>query len=109
MKASIVVLGFVFVASGAFAQERVQKKSNYPYWTISKDIQRAQYKDIVRESATITTGDVSMFGSKGINKINARPSRKELVSMKGMPSHVISKGVARMQYEKTNRGASSLH
>lgn len=103
MKKIIALLCLFFVAAGAYAQDGQNKKSNYPYWTISKDVQRMQYSNVEFVPATIETGNSVVHVSKGIALTSvSRSSRATgVVKMTGMPASVISKGVARMQYERS--------
>lgn len=96
-----LVAGFSFAA---VAQENAAKSETYPYHTISKDVQRLQFRNVEFTPARITTGDLLTVSSKGVSRISASRSAAtpSNVQLKGMPSHVISKGVARMQYEKNN-------
>ena len=103
MKKIIAFLFLCFVAAGTFAQDNPVRKSNYPYWTISKDVQRMQYSNVEYTPATIVTGNSTTHLSKGISLASVRRSSEATgtIKMTGMPSSVISKGVARMQYEKS--------
>jgi hypothetical protein len=103
-KLGLVIVLLAIIALHGNAQDQ-SKSDSYPYWTISKDVQRMQYKDIKFVPAKITTGDLASNVSKGIQQVIARrsPQRTGDVTMTGYPSWTISKGVARMQYEKSNR------
>jgi hypothetical protein len=102
MKKIIMILCCTFASAFVFAQADEGKKSNYPYWTISKDVQRLQFRDIEFQPINITTGTQIIPVSKGVSFMhtNRNPQRAVVVKMTGMPSSVISKGVARMQYER---------
>jgi hypothetical protein len=99
-----LVLGLC-LATGISIASFGQQKNSHPYRAISKDVQRLQIKSEWYEPARITTGDVTAISSKGVHQINARRSARHTgsVQMNGTPSWVISKGVARMQYEKNNK------
>src|SRR4051812_46199918 len=103
MKRTVILLSLVVAGCVAYGQQEPQK-SNYPYWTISKDVQRYQYRNVQFQPAVINTADVAGMSSKGVSQIlKKRNTATGSVLLTGMPSHVISKGVARMQYEKTNK------
>lgn len=92
-----VMMGASIVSFGQQANDR-----QYP--AISKDVQRLQIKDEWYKPARITTGDVTAVSSKGVNRISKKAeTRTTSVRTGGTPSWVISKGVARKQYEKNNR------
>jgi hypothetical protein len=100
-----VIAGFCIVAGftlPALSQDGNVKKETYPVHIISKEVQRLQFRDTEYTPAQVTTGDVAFVSSKGVNQLNAKRSVKTYAAVKrdGMPSWVISKGVARMQYEK---------
>ncbi|HEY9044999.1 MAG TPA: hypothetical protein VIN08_03855 [Ohtaekwangia sp.] len=84
------------------AQDVKTKSDSYPYWTISKDVQRMQYRNVKYIPARITTGDLALNVSKGVQRLNRKPQPAGTVTMPGYPSWIISKGAARMQYEKSN-------
>lgn len=91
----------VLFSAAAFAQS----SESFPYHTISKGVQKLQFKDAVYTPATITTGDVTAVTSKGVAKFNVKDAStsKVRVAKTGIPSSAIQKGVARMQYEKSLR------
>ncbi len=100
-----IIAGICFVAGFSFAataQDGASKSERYPHHIISKDVQRLQFRNAEYKPARITTGDLNAVSSKGIARVVAKSSSHTYtnVQMKGMPSHVISKGVARMQYER---------
>lgn len=94
------LFGLMIASTFTFAQAREGKTSNYPYWTVSKEVQRFQHRDEVFQPATIRVGNV--VSSKGVSQVasHRQQAGRVAVVMNGTPSHVISKGVARMQYEK---------
>jgi hypothetical protein len=104
MKKLIMVLAFAVSASiTAWGQTPAsEKKTTYPYWTISKDVQRMQFRGYQLQMPVISTTNM-VFSSKGIHSFSAKPQSTGTVQMTGMPSYVISKGVARMQYERNNK------
>jgi len=78
-----------------------QTKDNYPYWTISKDVQRIQYKNVELLPAKITTGNTAWNISKGVAQATAsKDANVGKVTTSGYPTWTISKGVARMNAEK---------
>jgi hypothetical protein len=99
-----LVLGLCVVA-GVSTVSFGQQNDGHTYRIISKDVQRLQIKNEWYEPARVTTGDVAAVGGKGVNQLNAKRSdqRSGTVKTGGTPSWVISKGVARMQYEKSNK------
>jgi len=98
-----IIAGLCLIAGvslNGFAQED-KTTTNYPYHLISKEVQRLQFKKYVFVPARISTGDIATLSSKGIHQINAKRTQQTgTVTMGGTPSWVISKGVARMQYER---------
>ena len=95
-----VFAGFVTVVTNA---QDTPKKNRYPYWTISKDVQRIQFKNSVYVPATISTGG-NVPASKGVQQLRAShsPKRTGIVSTNGYPSWTISKGAARFQAQKNS-------
>ena len=102
-KLSFVVLLAAFAAISANAQETTQRSDNYPYWTISKGVQRLAYKDVNFLPAKITTGNGAWAVSKGVARLTAEqaPASGARVAMSGYPAWTISKGVARQQYQRS--------
>lgn len=103
-KISIILLLAAALPFGVNAQTK-ERTDSYPYWTISKDVQRMQYKDVVFVPAKITTGDLAQNVSKGVHQLSANRDTNVTgkVAMTGYPAWTISKGVARMQFEKGNK------
>jgi hypothetical protein len=101
MKKVMIMVLFAFGVTGAIAQTT---PSQNPDWTISKGVQRMQYKDVKYIPVRIEAGDVALVSSKGIHQQVAQQNVKRgRVGMTGYPSWTISKGAARMRYEKENR------
>ena len=97
-----LVLGFCVVTGASMVSFGQANDRQHP--TISKDVQRLQIKDEWYKAALITTGDVAAVSSKDVHRISKKDkARTPSVRTGGTPSWVISKGVARMQYEKNNR------
>lgn len=102
-KLSIIFLLSGLVAFTAQAQEN-KSQDNYPYWTISKDVQRIQFNNVTFLPAKITTGNAGWVTSKGVHRAAATSEvASGTVAKSGYPSWVISKGVARQQFEKNNK------
>jgi len=108
MKTTLAIITFALAGLNAFAQEssnqdNVKRQTKDPYWMISKDVQKLQFADAEYVDKSVTTGYLPV--SKGVQLITRRSSLENtgVVNMSGVPSHVISKGVARMQVERNNR------
>lgn len=99
-----LVLGLCLV-TGANLVSFGQQANDRQYPAISKDVQRLQIKDDWYKPARITTGDVAAVSSKGVHQISTKDQTPGTTAVRtgGMPSWVISKGAARMQYEKNNK------
>lgn len=96
MKTTLAVC-FMLLTSAAIAQS----ERSIPANLISKGVHRLQLKESFFVPARVVTGDV-LRSTKSVNYVSLWNSREVYgtVKMTGTPSHVISKGVARMQYEK---------
>lgn len=106
MKTLLVVLMLTgFGPIIAKAQQAEAKKNSSPHWTITKDVQRIQLRNPVFVPANVTTGNTGLTVSKGVQQAQVKRSFEPTgkVAMTGTPSWVISKGVARMQYERNNK------
>jgi len=90
---ALAVLGIVAV------QAQDGKKDNYPVWSISKGVQQLQFKNVTFLPAKVTTTNHILGVSKGAQSINQQEEVKGKVDMTGTPAWIISKGVARFQYE----------
>ena len=103
MKAStITVIIIFFLGFGAMAQSS-REKSNYPYHTISKAVQKIQFKNVEHVPAKITMVSPVTTQIKGTAQIltkNEVAVNRKLVRV-GYPAWTISKGVARRQFEKS--------
>ncbi|HEY9006600.1 hypothetical protein [Ohtaekwangia sp.] len=104
MKRLGLVIILIAVVTLVNAQDVKTKSESYPYWTISKDVQRLPYRNVKYIPAKISTGDLALNVSKGVQRLNAQraPRQTGYITMPGYPAWIISKGVARMQYEKSN-------
>jgi hypothetical protein len=100
MKKNIFTVAVLtLLGTGLYAQE------TFPIHTISKDVQKIQFRGAAYKPSTMTTGNLENVASKGVAKIQRRqqPENPVIIIKGGTPSHVISKGVARMQYERENK------
>jgi hypothetical protein len=103
MKLTIKLLAFfILVPVFMAAAQTTEKKDSYPYWTISKDVQRMQYKNTLHTPVKIALGDVRASVTKSIHR-NNEPVRQGTVIRTGYPTWTISKGVARQQAERNSR------
>lgn len=103
-KISIILFFSAALPFTAMAQS-TERTDSYPYWTISKDVQRMQYRNVAFVPAKITTGDAAWSISKGVQQLSTKGDQTLTgqVRMTGYPSWIISKGVARMNYEKSKK------
>ena len=82
-------------------QAQEVKGDSWPYWAVSKDVQRARFKDVRFEPVQIRTGSADWAISKGVHRIQPAPaSPAGRVAMGGYPTWTISKGAARQQAER---------
>jgi hypothetical protein len=90
------------LASAAFVANAQQKDANdnYPYWTISKAVQRVQYQDVVHTPATVTVTDVATTVSKDVKRSESFGSSTVVVTGKRPSSSL--KGVAAMRASKNS-------
>lgn len=102
MKKIGLILLLAGVATLTYGQDTPVRKDNYPYWAISKGVQKMQFKDVTFAPAKVSVGDVAVTSSKGVNRIQAASTtdRTAVVRTTGYPTWTISKGVARMQAER---------
>ncbi len=107
MKTTIAIITLMFAGLNAFGQDNPnqgnRKKTNFPYWIISKDVQKIQFSNAEYVDTPAMTGFKPV--SKGVVLISQarRDETPTVVKMTGVPSSVISKGVARMQMERNNQ------
>ena len=96
MKKLMLVLGFAGFTSLLFAQDEV-KKDNYPYHTLTKKVQKRQYRNVEYTPAEIIVGEPSHVVGKSVHKRAdaTADGRQATVALTGYPKWVISKGVAR--------------
>jgi len=97
-KITLVLLGMTFFALAANAQSKNAKGPIY----ISKDVQRIQYQEPVHP-VKVVTGDVAWYSSKGVATVSSRAMTEpgKRVVVRQTPAWTISKGVARMQVERS--------
>ena len=97
-----LLLGLCLVTGAGIVSFGQANDRQYP--AISKEVQRLQIKDDWYKPARITTGDVAAVSSKAVHQVSTRDQSQSTTTVRtgGTPSWVISKGVARKQYEKTN-------
>lgn len=98
MKTAAFILAF-FLVTAVSAQAQETRKDNWPYWTLSKGVQKIQHRNVTFAQPNIKTGNGDWAISKGVAKMNAQKSDKPVgtVVLGGYPTWTISKGVARMQ------------
>ena len=90
-----------FLGFNAMAQN-TNKKTNYPYHTISKEVAKLPFKNIEHVPAKITLVSPAVTQSKGLVKNFVKEeSETRTVTRVGYPAWTISKAVARRQYEKS--------
>jgi hypothetical protein len=100
MKTLMIVAGLMLTCFTMNAQDTAIKNT-YPVWTISKDVQKIQFRNTENVAAIAVTGSNSMTVSKGVH--TARQPESTVtgrVKKTGTPAWVVSKGVARMQMGK---------
>jgi hypothetical protein len=78
-------------------QAQEVKTDSYPYWAVSKDVQRTRFKDVRLVPMQIRTGNADWAISKGVQR--AQPAPTGRVARTGYPTWTISKGAARRQAE----------
>ncbi len=95
---------FLIVAAPFFLRAQ-ESASNFPYWTISKDVQRLAYRTTFYAPLTIEVTDVSAFVSKNIHRKRRVTTGK--VELPGYPTWTISKPVARQAAERSTKKRTS--
>ena len=96
-----VVLILSLVAAPFFLRAQDSATSNFPHWTISKEVQRQAYRDVATVPVTLTITDVSATVSKNIHRTEATPGKP--AKRTGYPSWTISKPAARQSFERGNK------
>jgi len=94
MKKIVLALGLFGFATVLFAQQ-APVKDNYPYHTLSKEVQKIQYKDVEYTPAEIKAGDPALTSGKAVQQRTEVKDRNVAVVTKGYPTWTISKGIAR--------------
>ena len=99
MKRVLILPLLALCSLTAFAQS----ENTNPAW-ISKDVQKIQYRNSPIASSVVTTAARPLV-SKGVAVIANRQTSAATsrVAMTGTPASVISKPVAKQQYEKAGR------
>lgn len=104
MKKILMITGLFTII--AFAANAQRSTSSYPHWTIGNELQKMQFRNVTFVPSVIVTNR-GPLAAKGIAEFQSRPTKRikptKVTMNGGTPSWVISKGVARMQYEKTNK------
>lgn len=98
MKAFLIVSGLLLCAGGSLAQSG-ELVNTVPVWTISKQVQHLQFRDYTYKSSRVFTGGYVM-PSKDIAAHHNALTPIKRVRTTGTPPHVVSKGVARLQYKR---------
>jgi hypothetical protein len=99
MKRFMMVCVLVSAAAVANAQQK-PANDNYPYWTISKAVQRVQYQDVAHTPATVNVTDVASTVSKNVKRSEYVGSSAVVVTGKRPASSL--KGVAAMRAAKSS-------
>lgn len=101
MKKILIIAAFCLVgAAASFGQARELPGNTYPVWTMSNEVQKMHLRrTTVYTPSVIAAGNARAF-TKGIASVQAKPKTSRAIRGEGTPPWVISKGVARMQYEK---------
>lgn len=75
--------------------------TTYPIWTISKAVQKIQFRNSVFKNARVYSGNAWIL-TKDVHRlqlVRRARLRTHVIKLGNTPSSIISKGVARMQYE----------
>lgn len=99
MKKIILILSIV--AAPLLLRAQNSATSNFPHWTISKEVQRHPYRNVSAAPLTLVITDVSATVSKSIHRTPPEAGRPAKVS--GYPAWTISKPAARQSFEKSNK------
>jgi len=82
-------------------QAQEKKSDSWPYWAVSKDVQRTRFKNVSFEPVQIRSGNADWAISKDVRRVPSAPAAATgKVTMGGYPTWSISKGAARWQAER---------
>jgi hypothetical protein len=99
MKKIGLILAFA-VSTTLATQAQEVKSDSWPYWSLSKDVQRTRFKNVRFEPVQIRSGNNDWAVSKGVQRVQQAPAAPAgKVNMGGYPTWTISKGVARWRAE----------
>jgi hypothetical protein len=98
MKSLVIIAGLVLTCFTTHAQNDVSQNT-YPVWTISKDVQKIQFRNTQNISAIAVTGSNSMVVSKGVHS-TSQSTVTGRVRKTGTPAWLISKDAARRHLKK---------
>lgn len=100
MKKFVFMLAIVTGTTLA-TQAQEGKSDSWPYWAISKDVQRTRFKDVRFQAVQIRSGNADWAISKGVQRAQPAPvAPAGKVAMTGYPTWTISKGAARREAER---------
>lgn len=90
----------VVVGTTLATQAQEEKSDSWPYWSVSKDVQRTRFKDVRQAPVQIRSGNADWAISKGVHRVQQAPAAPAgKVAMGGYPTWTISKGAARWRAE----------
>jgi hypothetical protein len=104
MKTVLIVFVCVMASTSGFGQDSLNQVT-YPVWSISKPVQKLQFRNSVFKGARVYTGNAWVL-TKDVHQLQLiRNSRLEThkVRLGSNSSSFISKGVARMQYNRNKK------
>jgi hypothetical protein len=104
MKKGLIGFVFIVVSMRVFGHDSLSQIT-YPVWSISKPVQKLQFRNSVFKGARIYTGNAWVL-TKDVHQLQlVRNSRLETHKVKSgsSSSSFISKGVARMQYDRNRK------
>lgn len=92
---------FLLLTTPVLLRAQDSTNGNYPYWTITKEIQRHAYRNVAYNPATFNITDVSSIVSKNIQRKETTASKKVVAT--GYPAWTISKPAARQSFERNEK------
>ena len=102
MRTVLLVIMAGFTWATASGQDSLTYETTFPIWSISKPVQQLQFKDTAFRPARVYTGNAWIM-TKDVHQLQLLRG-KRYPHYKGRltdtPASAISKGVARMQYER---------